>query len=145
MASDFSKLMLVEEGEHLIASLYRLLGTRFAGDSAGRLFEQLAGEELQHALRISMLRKELMAGKVQSIDLDVDMLRGHMAEAQALKNRLLEDGVTLTAAEALATMKDFEAKFAAAHAHVIVSTSNLVLKVFFEKLAANDKAHASLL
>jgi rubrerythrin len=146
MASDFSKLMLVEEGEHLVASVYRLLATRFSSDpKAGRLFEQLAGEEVQHALRIGMLRKELMAGKVESITIDVEKLRGRMAEAQALKNRLLEDGVALTLDEALATMKDLEGKFADAHAHIIMSTTNQSLKVFFTKLAANDKAHASLL
>jgi rubrerythrin len=145
MANDFQKFDLAERAEKLAEDLYRLLAGKFAGDEPVRaLFERLAMEEKQHAIRIGMLRKQYVASQVEEVQLDVTDLRRYIAEGEAYKVDLA-GGATPSLTDALAAMADLETKFAGVHAQMMLSATDPGLKTFFAQFAAQDKGHAAFI
>jgi rubrerythrin len=142
MANDLTKFDMAERAERLVGEIYRLLAKRFAGDAEYRvLFEKLADEEDQHAMRVAMLRTQYFNAKVTELELDVAAMEGYLAGAEKLKERLTGEEHLLIG-QALAAMADIEAQFSGVHAHMMLSASDPGLKKFFAQFTSQDKAHA---
>jgi rubrerythrin len=144
-ATDLTKFEMAEAAERLAGEIYLGLAQRFAADSKSRdLFKQLASEEEQHAMRVSMLRTQYFNAKVADIQLDVESLAFFLDQGAALKKKIAGDSA-LTLGQALTLMAEFETNFSGAHAEMMLSAADPDLKKFFEQFAAQDKLHAQLL
>ena len=148
MMNTFDKFSIAEYAENVFADVYRLLAEQFAGNPKYyALFVQLEQEEIQHAMRIRMLRKHyLTEGEaVKAIQLNMTPLLAFTERGEALKRRL-ETGEKLgTLPEIAAMLVSLELQFAGAHAEMILDVSDSNLRKFFEKLAEQDRGHSSLL
>jgi rubrerythrin len=136
-----------ERLETVAAEIYAALAERFAEDArAAELFRKLAAEEVQHAARVRMLASQyrrkgsaFRAGPPPLAAID-DLLR----EGGEWLSRLRSKSFRLTLEETWAKLADLEERFAAAHAEQMSSVADPALRAFFEKLAAQDRAHVAL-
>lgn len=144
----YAKFELALEVEDLAERLYRRLAVHFTDNPAARaIFERLAGEEQQHAMRIDLLRKKYMQdpARVPEIALDVEESRQLLDEGAVLMQLLEAGDRSLTLKESARMMVELEQRFSIVHAHAMAEAGDADLRAFFEQLAAQDREHAALL
>ncbi len=147
-ASAYAKFELALEVEDLAERLYQRMASHFGDNPAARaIFERLAGEEQQHAMRIDLLRKKYMQdpARVPEIALDVEQSRQLLEEGAVLMQLLEAGDNSLTLKEAARMMVELEQRFSVVHAHAMAKSSDADLRAFFEQLAVQDREHAALL
>ena len=139
---------VAEEAEELAAELCSILALHFeSAPKHSKLFKQVEQEEIQHGMRIKMLRKNYVTerGEGQDISVNVTALQGLLQEGQQLKQRLKSGHRFTSFAEAATAMSVLEDRFAIAHAEMLVAASGSKLEKFFKQLADQDRGHATLL
>ncbi len=142
----FDKFALAERAEQLFANVYGLLAKQFAHEPKYyALFTQLEQEEIQHAMRIKMLRKRYTTKDVGDIEFDVVPLQAFLKNGERIMQQLESGEPFDSVSEAAAVMAELERQFAGAHAEMILSVVDSNLRKFFEQLAKQDRGHASLL
>ncbi len=144
----FEKFHFAEQAERLFADIYGALAKQCEHEPTHHaLFSRLEQEEIQHAMRINMLRKRYVAmGRdMKAIKLDIAPLQILLKQGEMLKQRLESGELSGNIPEIVAIIAELERKFAGVHAEMISETADASLRTFFEKLAAQDRGHASLL
>jgi rubrerythrin len=146
--STFQIFETAERIELLSADIYRSLVERFAADPEARaLFRRLEEEEMQHASRIRLmavcyLHDSRLFGKA---DISALRLEEIFEEGQRALRSIAWGEWDDDLAVAKRAVADLEAKFSAAHAHILSRTADPAVREFFEKLAQQDEAHHQLL
>ena len=144
MANVLKVLDKAERVEALAAQLYAAMATRFDVESKGRsLFERLAREEQQHALRVRMLASQVRKRNVVEIEEPAD-LDGMIPY---LENLILSVGKSDGMADlerAIGFCVALENKLAGVHASKLCRAHPDLFEVF-EALARADREHCSLL
>lgn len=144
----YAKFELALQVEALAERLYKRLATHFGDNPAARaIFERLAGEEQQHAMRIDLLRRKYMQDRARLPEIALDLQQGRqLLEEGAVLMQLLEAADrNLTLKEAARLMVELEQQFAVVHAHAMAEAGDAELHAFFEQLADQDREHAVLL
>ncbi len=148
MASTYELFEKAEQLELASAEIYGALAVRFQGDAeACALFRRLAAEEVQHAHRVRLLARRYRhdrraLGAVAPGGPDYDAL---LAEAREVVRRIAAGAWGADVSGLKGELADLEARFAAAHAHVLAQHADPALRRFFEELARQDAAHRALL
>jgi rubrerythrin len=146
MANTYQLLDKAERLELIAEKLYVALAGRFGGEPKA-LFLRLAGEESQHAARIRLLAARYRQDRrlVNTVAADLSLLDRRLVEAEealAAVNSGVWDG---NPEAALAAALELERSFCLAHAQALATDALPELRAFFEQLASQDKAHATLL
>ena len=137
-----------EEVEILASDIYGLLAARFAGrpDVAAE-FRELAQEEVQHGMRIRMLGGQVRSNPklfatVEGLDAALEDVRQDavLLRAEVQRGRWGDD-----LAEIRARLVGVEEHLAEVHAQYMARGADPSIRSFFERLAAQDRAHARLL
>ncbi len=148
MPSTFQIFETAERIELLSADIYRALAERFADDAEARmLFQRLEEEEIQHANRIRLMAVRYLHdlrlfGKA---DLSALRLEEIFEEGQRALWSIARGEWGTDLAFVKRAVAELEAKFSAAHAHILSQTADPAVREFFEKLAQQDEAHHQLL
>ena len=142
----FDKFHFAEQAERLFAEIYGALAKQCEHEPTYHaLFSRLEQEEIQHAMRIKMLRKRYTTKDVGDIELDIVPLQAFLENGERIMQRLESGAPFGSVSEAAVVMADLERQFAGAHAEMILSVVDSNLRKFFEQLAKQDRGHASLL
>jgi len=142
MDSVHQLLNKAEQLEKLAAELYRALAKHFHLEADAKcLFEQLASEELQHALRIRMLDQQAwhdrkVFGERPPVVEGLDRLQQQAASLLQAAASWAHDFP-----ETLGLMSQFEDELAVAHAELLARAADARLRGLFEALSAQDLAH----
>jgi rubrerythrin len=142
------ELTLAEDIELLAGRLYTALARRFADDAeAHALFERLAAEEHEHALRIGLLATNYAQDpkRFGAVRLDAERLTALKREGEALLRIIERSGAPLSLDQAMRLAARLERKFAGAHAEQAAAQSDPDMRDFFVLFVAQDRAHARLL
>ena len=140
-------LSMAERLENLAGRIYEVLTALMPEGSEGHaLFGQLKQEELQHEQRVQLLQRRYMRDRavLQDSEAIADALRDVLDVGESLLSRL-EATETIEMQEAMELTLDLEQRFAVAHADAMLATGDRQLRTFFQQLARQDRAHASLL
>jgi rubrerythrin len=142
MATNYQLLEKAERLELLAQQIYEALSQRFGGETR-ETFQRLAAEESQHASRVRLLGARYRQDRrlVASLAID-DRLLAEAGEALAAVRAGAWDG---DASAAMASAAELESRFCQAHAQSLSQGAMPELRSFFEQLASQDKAHATLL
>lgn len=143
----FRKLDKAEELEQAARRLYlQLAGRLGASPSTAETLRALADEEAQHALRLRMLRDRYarQPSIVEGVTLDLAEMDAILSEVAVLEEFFAREPFAMSVKEAACFMIQLEERFAAAHAHAMINTSD-ELRDFFQSLAKQDVAHARVL
>lgn len=142
-----TQLDLAERIEEIAARIYRALAKRHAGSPEARgLFEKLAAEEDQHALRVRMVRTRYLRDNqsVGDIALDVSAAMDAVRRAEELCDRVAAaPDMTFTEAKRLA--RQLEEDLSRTHAEMLADSSAPEVRAFLESLARQDLEHARVL
>lgn len=139
----FGKAMQIEA---LAGEVYDLIAARFESE-ARKLFSQLAAEERQHELRLRTLStlarhdRELDKAALPT-EAGLDLL---IQDAKTLRAMAGGPASALTLRQAIQLAQKLEEGLAAVHAEIVISTSDVPVRRFFDKLAQDDRAHLALL
>lgn len=145
MSTPFHKLDLAERAERLALEVYESFSDQFKEDKiTSYFFKRLALEEEQHALRVMTLRKHFIHGRVQELHLDVTKLAACIEKTEELLIRI-ESNEFSTAEECMEAALQMENDLAEAHAHMLLSETDMYVRDFFRSLATQDSAHSTLL
>jgi len=134
--------------ETLAQELYAGLATTYVHEPwLHDLFEQLAAEEGQHAMRIRLLDRHQgqapwPAEMVTRVCADLDA----MAEAiAAMKVEFRKPSVTADAAGVLGRLVELEMRFGSVHAEALARTTEPAVQKLFSSLALQDSRHRELI
>lgn len=144
----FDKFALAERAEQVFAEVYGLLARQFAQEPKYHaLFTRLEQEEIQHAMRIKMLRKRYvtMGKDMKELVLEIAPLQAFLKQGETTRQRLAAGETLGTVTEVVARIAELERQLAGAHAEMILAVGDASLRNFFKKLAAQDRGHAALL
>lgn len=139
-------LVKAERIELVAESLYRRLASKFEQvPRFAQLVGRLADEERRHAQRVGLLRKQVMGDRelAATIPNDTSALDRLLTEAEMIAQHI--STARFTVKDAIALMRRLEDNFSVAHAEIASSKADPSIKRFFEKMALQDKQHASLL
>jgi len=140
-------LSMAERLENLAGQIYQMLtGLVPEGSEGHALFTQLKDEELQHEQRVQLLQRRYMRDR--ALLLEQEAMAGALQEVIDLGESLLsrlQAMETIEMKEAMELTLDLEQRFAVAHADAMLATGDRRLRTFFQQLARQDRAHASLL
>jgi rubrerythrin len=148
MATSFDCFFAAEQVEDLASRIYRFVARQLAAQpEAERLFSRLADEEVQHGLRVRMLRTQYAtdARRLKNVVLDYAAIEGARREGEMLLHLLTSSREPLTFAEARRLAIELEETFALVHAQQMAQCADPDLKAFFEALARQDREHVALL
>ena len=143
-----SFLARAEQLEEVAAKLYDSLARRFDGDpDASRLFRRLEQEENAHRERVRFLVKQWRDNPTALGQLTADRRALDLIykDAETLLSLFAADPFWMTVDEVKQFMVELEHKFARAHVETILAGGQTELRRFFELMAQDDEAHASLL
>ena len=139
---------LAERAERLVGDVYGLLSRAFHEDrEVAELFHALEQEEIQHAVRVMMLKKGYRAdrsGKLKIV-LDIDALKELVGEVETIKRDMESGRMEPDLEQALKLMAGLETRFADSCAEVVLRIEDHELREFFAALAEQDRAHALIL
>jgi rubrerythrin len=147
MPNAYDQFDRAEQLEEVAARIYRALAERFAADpQAQSMFLRLESEELQHALRIRLLRSQYAREQrlFTGVVLELGLADALLAEGQVIL-RLVASAAPLTLGEARLLMARLEDRFAAVHADALAGLGDPGLRRFFAALAEQDREHRALL
>jgi len=145
--STLQQFDIAERLEAVAERIYRALADHFSGDAEARLlFEQLADEERQHALRVQMVRTRYLrdSDTVTGLVIDVARAREILAHAERIQEDVSRQPPT-TVDEACRLAGDLEEELSLAHAEIMTKDCPQDLRRLLESLAKQDKHHAALL
>ncbi|HEU4385022.1 MAG TPA: hypothetical protein VFR85_16180 [Anaeromyxobacteraceae bacterium] len=148
MGSTFQLFEKAERLEMACAEIYRALARQFQDQPRARdLLQRLGAEEEQHAARVRLLsvRYQHDSRLLEAAAVAAHHLDELLAEAHAVLSQIASGAWSGSFEVVKGELADLEARFSAAHAHVIASAANPALRAFFEQLAGQDKAHVELL
>jgi rubrerythrin len=134
--------------ETLAQELYAGLATTYSHQPWLRdLFEQLAAEEGQHAMRIRLLdRHQGQAPWPPEMVLRVWADLDAMSEAiAAMKVEFRKPSVTVDAPGVLQRLVDMELRFGSVHAEELARSTEPAIQKLFSSLAVQDSRHRELI
>jgi rubrerythrin len=147
VTTNFDILDKAEKLELLASEIYAQLARRFGDDAAAAmLFTQLRDEEQQHAARVRMVaaqsrRDSKLLGK---ISIDAREMDEVVAEMTTILANLRAGRWEADVKQTKRLLLDLEERCSHAHAQGLLGL-NASLRMFFEQLALQDKAHEELL
>jgi rubrerythrin len=146
MADNHQLLEKAERLELLAQQIYEALARRYGGETR-ETFQRLAEEESQHASRVRLLGARYRQDRrlVAELAIDTPLLDRLLIEAGEALAAVRAGAWDGDAPAAMASAAELESRFCQAHAQSLSQGSLPELKAFFEQLAAQDKAHATLL
>jgi hypothetical protein len=147
MPADSNELLTLSlQIEDLARQVYEVLAGRFGGE-AKLLFRRMADEECQHASRLKLLRSMRLNDSRSFLGLagSPARLAALRDQASAILESVRAPGLSLD--EARAAMWELEDGMIAAHAEVLADYDGTDpgIKVLFEFLSSQDRAHRGLL
>jgi rubrerythrin len=137
-----------ERIETLAQELYTRLAEAFGGRPYLRhLFAQLAVEEGQHAMRISLLARHQGRSPWAAEAVDrVSASLGDMAgEIEAMKAEFARAGSAIDPGEVLRRVVELERRFGSIHAEELCRTADPDVRKLFTSLAEQDARHRAII
>ncbi|HQR29839.1 MAG TPA: hypothetical protein PLL32_05475 [Anaeromyxobacteraceae bacterium] len=137
-----------ERVEMLAAELYESLAVAFAeAPWLRQLFEGLASEERQHAMRIRLLERHQGANAwlpeaMEPICRDLDAMA---KELESVRARLLLPGALRSPTVVLERVREIERRFGSLHAEELARSASPEVARLFRSLALQDERHRKLL